>query len=258
MVRGETMYKVAALGVVCLLAGCIAPPPRVQVKDVLADQSGFLQTNFSADKLPPAVRSAITSADNAPLGFQRMDLKLTWTWKESNKASAENSDQQMTVINAGGSFVQELTQNSRNGIPVNQRDRLGYRGIFPLLSQDFSMNARSGGLTFVVRDISHFDALTPSATKLAFDYNLGFVGSSVKPSPHRLSCNIGAPYPATRVFVAFQGNARDLDCESYNGYGALAGKSTYVYLQQYGVALELHYAGATMLGDGKIVAATIK
>lgn len=258
MVRGDLMVKLGGLALTCLFAGCAPLPPTVQVKDVLADQSGFLQSHFSADKIPPAVRSAIAAADNGPLGFQRMELKFAWTWNDGSKAAPEHSDQQTTIINAGGSLVQELTQNSRNGIPVNQRDHLGYRGLFSLLTQDFAMNAKNGSWTFAVADLRHFDALTPAASKLTYEYDLGIVGGSVKPSPHRVSCDVGAPYPATRVFATFQGSARDLDCESYNSYGALSGKSKYVYLQQYGVALELHYASTKLVGDGKIVSATIK
>ena len=247
----------ACLGIVGLLAGCTLPT-RVPIKDVLADQAGFLQANFSVDKVPPAVRSTIADADNGPLGFHRMELTLTWARQGGSKADDTSSDEKLTLINAGGSFVQTLTQNSRNGIPINQRDGLAYRGIFGLLSQDFAMTARDSGLTFVVGELKHFDAIGPATTTLSYEYGIGFPGDTSGFAPHRITCEVGAPYPAARVFASFAGNARDVDCDAYNSYGALGDKTRMVYLQRYGVAIQVHYANAKAVGDGRVIAATIE
>jgi hypothetical protein len=81
--------KIASItkaGICCLAVGLLAGcTPPAQVKDVLADQAGFLETNFSPEKLPGPVRDAVMHADPGPLAFHEMVLHLDWTVDANDK-----------------------------------------------------------------------------------------------------------------------------------------------------------------------------
>jgi hypothetical protein len=233
-------------------------PARVPVKDVLANQAGFLEANFSPGAIAKPVHDAVVQADAGPLGFRKMEIKLAWTRTDGSKADPVRGDETLTLLNAGGSFVQSISRMSRNGIPVSQRDRVGYRNLFYLRSQDFSMKAKESGYAFVVGDLRHFDTIQPQATTLQYEYGIGFPGDTSGFAPHRMNCEIGTPYPAARAFALFQGNARDIDCEEYNSYGAMSDKSRFIYLRHYGIAIKLRFADANAIEDGKVVSASIQ
>jgi hypothetical protein len=154
--------------------------------------------------------------------------------------------------------VQSISQVSRNGIPVSQQDRVGYRNLFFLRSQSFSMKAKESGYAFVVGDLRRFDTIRPRATMLHYEYGIGFPGDTSGFAPHRMNCAIGAPYPAAHAFASFPGDARDIDCEEYNSYGAMSDKSRFIYLAHYGIAIKVRFSDTNATEDGKVVSASIQ
>lgn len=242
---------------VLMLSGC-SVPTRVPVKNVLADQAGFLAANFSPAQIAPGVRAAVAAADPGPLGFRKMVLKLAWTANSGNGADPVHVDETLTLADAGNSFVQSLSQVSRNDIPVSQQDRIGYRGLFFLRSQDFSMTASESAYAFIVGDLKHFDVIGPKTDALRYEYGIGFPGDTSGFAQHLMTCQVGKAYPAKRVFADFQGSARNLDCAEYNSYGALSDRSRFAYLQRYGVAIKVRYADARTVEEAKVVGASIR
>ncbi|MDE2054429.1 MAG: hypothetical protein KGI62_07060 [Xanthomonadaceae bacterium] len=247
--------KGVCLLAVCLLAGCVPP---VQVKDVLANQSGFLDANFSPDNLPASVHSTITQADNRPLGFHQMVLRLDWTFNIDDKAKTSHEDQKLTLTSAGDGFAQMIIEDSRNGVPTLQQDSLTYRGLLPLRQQNFSMSASVGGFAYVMHDLKQFDAITPTANTLRYAYTSGTSVQLMNFRDGSMSCTLGKPYPASQVFTSLEGEARKIDCTWYNSNGVVSGKRTFDYLEHYGVAVGTGSQLASGISEAKIVSATIE
>jgi hypothetical protein len=253
------IVSMAKAGICCLtvglLAGCVPP---AQVKDVLADQTGFLDANFSPDKLPGPVRDAVMHADPGPLAFHKMVLHLDWTVDANEKAKAVHIDQTMTVTNAGGSFTRMIEQDSRNGIAISQQDSLSYRGLLELRTQHFSMDARNGKLAITLHDLKEFDPITPAATTLQYIYTVGTSVQLMNFLDGHVTCKFGRPYPASWVFSTFSGQARDAQCTMYNSNGAVARKDRYAYLESYGLAVRLEADLTSGMSEAKVVAASIQ
>ncbi len=249
------VQKSACLLAIFFLAGC-APP--VQVKEVLANQTGFLDSNFSPDNLPPPVRNTITQADNRPLGFHKMVFHLDWTLNIDDKAKTTHEDQILTLTNAGGGFARTLIEDSRNSVPTYQQDSLTYRGLLPLRQQSFTMSASIGGFAYVIHDLKQFDPIKPTADTLEYAYTSGTSQQFMNFRDGRMTCNLGKPYSASQLFVSLVGQARKVDCTWYNSNGAVSGKRTYAYLEHYGVAIGTGSQLASGISEAKVISASIE
>jgi hypothetical protein len=245
----------ACLFAIFFLAGC-APP--VQTKDVLANQTGFLDANFSTSNLPSSVLSVITQADNRPLGFQKMVLHLDWALNVDDKSKTTHEDQELTLTNAGGSFARTLIKDSRNGVPISQQDSLTYRGLLPLRAQSFAMSASVGGFAYVVHEIEHFDPVTPAESTFKYTYTFGTSVQIMNFQDGSITCSLGKPYPASRLFASLEGQARKADCTWYNTNGAVSAKRTYAYLEHYGVAIGTGSQLASGISEAKVTSATVE
>lgn len=245
----------ACLTATTLLAGCTAP---AQVKEVLTDQGRYLDRNFSPANLPGEVRDTITRADSGPLAFHTMVVHLEWTFDANDASKASHGEQTQTLTAAGGSFVQKLSQESRNGIPTGQQDELSYRGLIPLRTQHFSMGASQGGMILVTHSLKAFDPIRPDSTSLHYAYTWGSSVQFMNFAEASQSCSVGKPYPASHVFATFAGSARDVECTLYNLNGAVARKDVFVYLQQYGAAIHTRADLATGQSEARVIAVNIR
>ncbi|TAM97036.1 MAG: hypothetical protein EPN40_08145 [Rhodanobacteraceae bacterium] len=249
------VQKSACLLAICFLAGCTPP---VQVKDVLANQTSFLDANFSPDNLPPSVRNTITQSDNRPLSFNKMVFHLDWTLNIDDKAKTMHEDQMLTLTNAGGSFARMLIEDSRNSVPTHQQDSLTYRGLLPLRQQSFAMNASIGGFAYVMHDLKQFDPITPTANTLEYAYTSGTSVQFMNFRDGHTTCTLGKPYSASQLFASLEGQARKVDCTWYNSNGAVSGKRTYAYLEHYGVAIGTGSQLASGISEAKVTSASIE
>lgn len=245
----------ACLLAVLFLASC-APP--VEVKDVLANQTGFLDANFSPDNLPPSVLGTITHADSQPLDFHKMVFHLDWTVNVDDKTKTTHEDQKLTLTNAGGSLARTLIEDSRNGVPISQQDSLTYRGLLLLRAQSFAMSASVGGFAYVIHEFKHFDPVTPAASTLKYDYTYGSQVQLMNFRDSSISCNLGKPYPASQLFASLEGQARKADCTWYNSNGAVSAKRTYAYLEHYGVAIDTGSKLASGISEAKVTSVSIE
>lgn len=240
-----------------LLSGCAAP---VKVKDVQANPLAYLGQHFAPDQLPGQVRKTISDVDAGPLGFQRMVLHMTWTINEDDKNKTMKLEQTQTLINAGGSLVESLFENSRNGVPTGQLYALSYRGLVWLSSQSMNLAANIAPLERQVRNFKHFDtvAASPGTSQLDYEFSYGTSVQLMNFPDGRTTCVRGNSYPASQVFASLAGEAQDMECSNYNSNGVLRDKFRYAYLQHYGVAISTHSELASGISDAKVDSVTIQ
>lgn len=248
------MRLATCLPVFLALAGCAT---GVSVKSILADPDNQLATVFTPANLSANARDTVANADSTPLGFHKMVIGLHWDLLDNDKAKTIQLDQQRTFVNAGGSFVQSITRDSRNGVPTSTQFDLTYRGLVTLRSQQF--------LTSSVRippaiATHKFTSFTPigHGNSLDYAYSYGYAGQWAGFLDERKTCTQGKPYPASKVFATLQGQARDIECTNYNNNNVTTGTRVYAYLEHYGIALYLHAKLADGDSDAKVTSLTVQ
>jgi len=257
--KAKSMMRVGtcAFAAALLLSGCMTP---VRVKDVQADPSAYLSQHFAPDQLPAQVRKTISDTDTGPLGFQRMVLHLSWTVDEDDKNKTVRLEETKTLINAGGSLVESLSENSRNGVPIGQFYQLSYRNLVWLRAQSMNLAASIAPMQRQVKSFGHFDTViaNPGTRQLDYEFEFGTSAQLMNFLNGRTTCARGDNYPASQLFASFAGEAQNIECSDYNSNGVLQNKFRYVYLQHYGVAIATHSELASGISDAKIDSVTIQ
>ena len=238
-----------------LLAGCTPP---VRVKQVLSDPTTYLTAHFAPANLPQPVHDVITNADNGPLGFHKIVLHLDWALLDNDKAKTVHEKQTVTLLDAGGSFVQAITAYSRNGIPTNDYFDLSYRGLLFLKDQLVLTGATNATTAIRIHRITQFTAIGTSGAPLTYAFTAGFAPQIAGFVHGRDVCTQGQPYPASKVFATLQGQARDITCQHFNNNGVSTGTRGYAYLQHYGVAVYMHAKLASGDSDGKVTSVSVQ
>lgn len=233
-----------------LLSGCVSPP---QVKQVLGDNEGYLSKNFAPATLPESVRREVASKDGGSFPYVRMVVDMSWTVSSDDKEKQLKYQDKITYINAGGPFLEEMHEATRNGVPTTQRFVTSYRGILALKSEALNVGNTMAGMTFVAHDFKRFDPLRPDAGKsIEFAYTSGTTVQLVNFRDGRNACMLGDSYAASRANASFEGEAQDIDCTNYNANGVVSGKSHYVYLKKYGTAVYVKGEGSAGTSEGHI------
>jgi len=242
--RGTT---VAAL---LMLSGCVNPP---QVKEVLGDKEGYLSKNFDPATLPEGVRREVASKDGSSIPYVRMVVDMSWTLNADDKEKQVKYEDKITYINAGGSFLEELHEASRNGVPTIQRFTTSYRGLLTLKTESLNVGSTVAGMTFSIHDFKHFEPLRPdAATSIQFAYTSGTTVQLMNFRDGSNTCTLGNSYPASRANASLDGDAQEIDCTNYNANGVMSGKSHYVYLKKYGTAVYVKGEGSGGTSEGHI------
>lgn len=250
--------KLSHMALVCvavsapMLSGCVPQPTKV--KDVLTDKTGYLSANFSPDTISPKVRSKIQANDGTSLGFHKMKIGLTWTFNTDDKNKTTTGQKMTTFINAGGSFVEMLSEYSKNDITYKQEYDLSYRGLLTLKTQYVSDSSTFAGVSYEVKDMLQLDSLSAAHAAQAITYKYKY-GTKVQIMNFRdgsMTCTVGESYPASKAFTRLGGNARNIDCTNYNNNGVEQGKAGHVYLEKYGIAVLTSTKSASAISDAKI------
>lgn len=248
--------RCAAVMGMLLLSGCMAPP---QVKEVLGDREAYVRKNFSPDTLPESVRREVSSKDSGSFPFSRMVVNLSWTLtSDDDKEKHVKSKDLVTFVNAGGPYLQEIHEASRNGVPTLQRFSVSYRGILVLKTEAVNVGSTMAGMTFVAKGLTQFDALRPDVAKtVEYAYSSGTTVQLMNFRDSRNSCVMGDSYPASRANPAFEGDAQEIACTNYNANGVMSGKSYYVFLKKYGAAICVKGEGSGGTSVAQIDSVTI-
>lgn len=246
----SAVLRGASVATLLLLSGCVSPP---QVKQVLGDKEGYLSKNFDPATLPEGVRREVASKDGGSIPYVRMVVDMSWTLNSDDKEKQVKYQDKVTYINAGGPFLEELHEASRNGVPTTQRFTTSYRGILALKSEALNVGNTMAGMTFVAHDFKQFEPLRPDASKsIEFAYTSGTTVQLMNFREGRNSCILGDSYAASRANASLEGDAQDIECTNYNANGVVSGKSHYVYLKKYGTAVFVKGEGSGGTSEGHI------
>lgn len=235
-----------------MLAGCVPPPTKV--RNVLADKTGYLAANFAPDTIKQTVRDKIQAADATPLVFQKMKIGLTWTFDRDDKNKTSTGQKTTTYTNAGGNLVNMLSEYSKNGITFKQEYDLAYRGLVMLKTQYTNDSSTFATPQYEVKEFEQFDSVHDAheAQQLAYKFKYGGKVQIMNFRDGSVACTVGKTYPASKESAALAGDAQDIDCTTYNNNGVEQGKSGYVYLKKYGVAILSSTKSVTGVSDAKI------
>lgn len=237
-------YVAFALAVIALSA-C----KPADVKDVLNDKEGYLNSEFSADQLPKNIQSEMSSLDQTPVNFQRLVMKMSTSVElPLNTQAKPDLKNVITVINAGNGLVKSIEEMYQNGIPSQQDYQLTYRGLFVLRNQSVVLNRQVSNFIVVAKSMPKVDPFLPrTQSNDTFEYDrlegtsvqlMGFLSS-------KLICTWKGIHPASDVNALFTGDARDMECQFFNNNGVLTSRTQRTYLMNYGLVLTMSRAGAS-------------
>jgi hypothetical protein len=221
-----------------LLASCAG---EVAVSKVASDKFAYLDSNFALSNAPRRVVTAIEAHDSGNLPFRRMTFDFTGhveVGQTGNTPPAMHS--KLTLINAGGPFVETLEQVSSDGIPVREDYSLRYRGLLNVREQILNLNQTVSSMIHEIKSLKSFAPLAASDAgggSFDEDYETGNPIQIVNFYHLSIHCKYGATYPAATLHPKLSGDAQDLACEFDNQNGVPNTHSVVVFLRQYGIAI---------------------
>lgn len=252
MTRTGWLLGVAATA---LLTGCAqnaaapkpaAPVQRVapSVSTVFQDKQSYLAQRFTVGFLPKVVQDYLAQMGTAPVSFDRILL----TQKTSvTKSGADAPTQYVNVVtyeNAGHGLVRSINTLQNNGFDISVYFDLTYRGIFPMRGQKFATSSTTWPFMTETKQIARLDT-DFTAPHINYTYRNGFSGRTVVSDPMQIDCTAGQSFSASTLNPSIGGMAHELHCQWQNGNGVVTTTSTYIYLEQYGVAFVAHAKNPT-------------
>jgi hypothetical protein len=237
-----------------LLAGCAT---SVTIKDLEKDKLGLLKANFGVNEVPTGIASAIAREVPAAENFSQLVLKLRQDY--DGKASTSGFDYTATIINVGKGLRQELWESSNNGIAHVTEMRLSHLGMIPIKSQYGYHGANRTTESNTVKSVTILKAGIAQPVEggtYEYEYKLGgpIQIANLYTSAHK--CFAGKVYEASTIHTGLAGKVIDLECEMSNE-GKVRGKSTYSFLQTYGVALRKSFANSEGKSVYRVIGVTV-
>jgi hypothetical protein len=238
----KSWMAVSVLVGVAALSGCATN--RVAVKEVVANPDAHL-AKFAPATLQPPVLAQLPKGEPA-LGFSRIEMEMDVKESPSEQKSERSLTSRSVYLNAGNGLVQSYHEIRNNQIPFRMNYRLTYRGFMPLKWQTLFLGQHQSGLLNEVRTITRFDSVPARAGTSPMEYAFTS-GSEIQLanfSNGREVCSLGNRRPASQLHPSLQGDVQDLTCENYGANGVVDSKSTYSYLERYGIAVDQSYVSS--------------
>ena len=230
-----------------LLIGCTG---QIAVRKVTDDKFAYLQSKFSLPNGPTGTVTAIKAQDSGALPFQRMTFDLTGHIEVGQMGNTPPEiHSQMTVINAGGPFVETLEEVSSNGIPTREDYSLRYRGLVSLRSQSINLNQTISPWIWEIKSLKTFTPLAAGGAPGTGSFDEAFeAGNPMQLMNFRhlsTHCTYGAVYAASKINPTLGGEAQDMACEYDNENGVAGTHTVVVLLKQYGFTITKRNETAT-------------
>jgi hypothetical protein len=223
---------------VSLLPGCTGVVP---VKSVQTDKPGYLAKTFSLQSVPTGVAAAIKAKDAGPLAFHKITLSVTPVFEGAAAGSTpQHYHVTLTLINAGGPFVQALEEMTSNGIATREDYAISYRNFLAVRAQTLLLSRTDSNFVMEIKSLDNFTPLAATAAaKGDVDMRYGW-GNQIQMAniPNlAMHCQYGEHYPAAKLNPKFAGDAQDLKCESLNSNGVVVSHTVRAFLAQYGITV---------------------
>lgn len=223
-------------GVVCILA-VAACAPMTKVKDVTADKMGYMTKHFSIQSIDAEVAKKISGNVVPTENFRELkaSFSLESAQVDGKKTLLEGSN---IYYPLGNGFIQQLTEYSANDIPINLFYVVKY-GVLSLRWQTVPLQSSVAAPMFETKKISRFESIPARAGQ---EFNLEFSTghaqvASTQPNS-KWACKIIKVGSANAIHPKLKGQAIEVSCEITNGdVGAISGRTTWAYLEGYGVPI---------------------
>lgn len=238
-------------GVVCLLA-VAACAPMTKVKDVTADKTGYTAKHFSAQSINAEVVKNSTGNVLPTESFRELKVVVTMeaVQVDGKKTTADSVN---TYYPLGNGLVRQEIEYSTNGIPVSLFYAVKY-GVLSLRWQLINLQQEVTAPISEIKKVSRFESISARVGKesnLEFTSGLAQVPSTQMTS--RWVCKATKASPANTISAKLKGQAIEVSCEITNGdVGAISGRTTFVFLESYGVPIVVESVTASGKSTYKI------
>lgn len=232
-------------------AGLSPQGQTTSVAVALHDKDAYLQQQYSLDALSKKVFDVLAQSGTKAVSFKRISIGSKIVSDKTGVAVPVSYDVDSLYQNAGNGFVSQINVWKLNGFEQSYFFALNYKGLIDLRAQNIPVNATTMPPIGDMLYISHFDGAVDGQH---FSYVTGSAfntpGSPTVES--RYNCSAGSSYPASQINPSILGSAHDVECQSLNANGIVAGINRYGYLEKYGFAI-LMYSKSPSLETSKTV-----
>lgn len=223
-------------GSLLILSACTSVVP---VKDVALDKTGYLK-KFSTDTLRGEIVKKVPVGGASAIGFR--EVRFTGdVSRETTDGKKQASKVVLTLIKKENGLFQEMAEHSSNDIPYSLHYSIGYRGIMPLKWQHVNFGYVNTSMIYEVKNISDLPELPIEPGRVI---EIGYVTGSevqlVNLYTYNKTCKVGKAYPASQIHAKLEGQAIDIDCESFLN-SSVSSRQKHAFLQSYGFAIKTEF-----------------
>jgi len=248
----------------CLIVGALilvsaaCVPQQTRMREIVADKHGYLEKEFSTQKISGDVSGKLPPATATPSPAKEIRIKFSSVYARSDKETMMPTIN-ATYVGLGNGYSQQLLEFSNNDVPYLLDYSLLYSGAFPLKSQKVRMrytHAEAAVMTKKIGKLSPFSKKPDENSEYTIEYTSEPDRQGAVSQKSSITCRSQKSYPANKLHAKFSGNALDMICEHLND-GVLRMKRKYAFLHEYGVAILLEDQGSSFKLTNTIVDASV-
>ena len=214
----------------------------VQVKDVTADQDGYLRQKFATSEVSPAVVAKLPKTGGGSFSHIVLTRQVN---TESSDGKKETGTAVTTYTDGGNGIVYYRIEHAMNGIPYGQTYASAYKGVLVLRSQLVPLRQQS---TTALYEIKEIVAITPFPTDIGKTFSVKYkTGSTMQIANYsdaERACTTVRRFPAAELHAKLGGTATELDCEERTN-NSVRSRGKWAMLEQYGFAVQVESTSAT-------------
>ena len=233
------IYRVLTGCAAAVLAGCSSV---VAVKDVTADQEGYLQQKFAPAAVDATVLAKLPKA--AAGSFRRVVMTRQVTI-EGPDGKKETNSAVTTYLNGGSGIVFYKTEHAANGIPFGLGYTTSYAGLLPLRTQLVPLRSQN---TTAIYEIKEIGSITPVPAGIGKTFAARYkTGTTMQITNYRdaeRACTAARRFAAAELNGKLAGDAIEFQCEE-RANNTVQNRSTWAMLEQYGFAVQTSGTSST-------------
>jgi len=230
------------------LSGCVSITP---VKDITADQTGYMQKEFSPGKINPAVAAKLPQ-DKTKYRSNEVTITKEMTAETTDKKT-DSWKTVETVKNLGNGLFQRKVESISNEISYAIFYAITYKGLLPLRRQEVQLRATNAGPIIVTKEIKRFDEIPTQANKeMVVEYTSGNEVQIANFSQGKNICRYLGSIPGKEINKSIAGKAVQIECEFIDNNNVQS-KSQWSYLEEYGFVIQTSFVNSGKKNSVKII-----
>jgi hypothetical protein len=251
--RGSRQGKhFAAISAFCLLfsvllCGCVSTS---SVKKFNENREKFLTNEFDVSTLPGGVRTPIERAFVDGRKFNKVVMQFDVT--ETNNGVVKYLALSETLYGRDHGLTLYQDEWADNDIPYRVNNGSSLLGMVALdigsvfLSQANYVRSPQDSVIKKINSIDPSPVQIKEDSSLTIKYEIGTRAQIVNLHPCEWKFTFGQRFPASQINPALQGDALDCEAVSSNDAGAVAVRTKYTYLLNYGFAITGKFSNSSV------------